>query len=106
MEKRSNDVPKSQFMELLRYWNSEKFQEKERETYDPPSLKEFLWLQEKENPIDHTRIQMKSTIAEMENIKMQQNEDGNETIDAFPSIMGSKHPGCLRFYGIGLLKLL
>ncbi|KAG5600198.1 hypothetical protein H5410_031568 [Solanum commersonii] len=37
----------------------------------------------------------------MENIKMQQNEDGNETIDAFPSVMGSKHPECLRFYGIG-----
>ncbi|KAH0661722.1 hypothetical protein KY284_026653 [Solanum tuberosum] len=40
----------------------------------------------------------------MENIEMQQNEDGNETIDAFPSVMGSEHPGRLRLYGRGVTK--
>ncbi|KAG5607973.1 hypothetical protein H5410_029465, partial [Solanum commersonii] len=68
MKKKPDDVPTSQFKELLKYCNSEKFQ------------------------------------AEMENIEMQQNEDGNETIDAFASVMGSEHPGRLRLYGIGVTK--
>uniref|UniRef100_M1DR40 Uncharacterized protein n=1 Tax=Solanum tuberosum TaxID=4113 RepID=M1DR40_SOLTU len=40
----------------------------------------------------------------MENIEMQQNEDGIETIDAFASFMGSEHPRHLRLYGIGVTK--
>ncbi|KAH0725239.1 hypothetical protein KY284_001104 [Solanum tuberosum] len=59
--------------------------EKERETNDTPSLKEYF-------------------VAEMENIEMQQNEDCNETINAFASVMGSKHPGRLRLYGRGVTK--
>jgi len=35
---------------------------------------------------------------------MQQNEDGNETIDAFASVMGSEHPGRVRLYGRGVTK--
>ncbi|KAG5590661.1 hypothetical protein H5410_041175 [Solanum commersonii] len=49
---------------------------------------------------------VRNDLAEMENIEMQQNKDGNETIDAFASVMGSEHPGRLRLYGKGVTKLL
>ncbi|XP_060203297.1 uncharacterized protein LOC132631653 isoform X2 [Lycium barbarum] len=66
-------------------------------------LRKSLWLQEKENLVDHTRIQKKIQ-AEMENIEMQQNEDGNESINAFASVMGREHSGRLRLYGRGVTK--
>ncbi|KAG5580277.1 hypothetical protein H5410_050904 [Solanum commersonii] len=47
---------------------------------------------------------VRNDLAEMENIEMQQNEDGIETIDAFSSVMGPEHPGRLRLYGIGVTK--
>ncbi|KAH0635868.1 hypothetical protein KY289_035783 [Solanum tuberosum] len=47
---------------------------------------------------------VRNDLAEMENIEMQQNEDGNETIDAFASVMGSEHPRRLRLYGRGVTK--
>ena len=40
----------------------------------------------------------------MENIEMQQKEDGKEMIDAISSFMGSEHPGRLRLYGRGVTK--
>ncbi|XP_049414598.1 uncharacterized protein LOC125877309 [Solanum stenotomum] len=138
MEKKPDDVPTSQFKELLKYWNSEKFQkmskansenrkklknphtvgkksfalvrndlEKERETNDTPSLKEFFVVTRKRKPnrsYKDTDEDATSKIADMENIEMQQNEDGNETIDAFASVMGSEHPGRLRLYGRGVTK--
>ncbi|KAH0741398.1 hypothetical protein KY290_034441 [Solanum tuberosum] len=155
MEKKPDDVPTSQFKELLKYWNSEKFQfitpiincgnhstclnmkmskansenrkklknphtvgkksfallhndlEKERETNDTPSPKEFFVVTRKRKPnrsYKDTDEDTASKIAEMENIEMQQNEDGNETIDAFASVMGSEHPGRLRLYGRGVTK--
>ncbi|KAH0689134.1 hypothetical protein KY289_016492 [Solanum tuberosum] len=155
MEKKPDDVPTSQFKELLKYWNLEKFQfitpiincgshstcltmkmskansenqkklknphtvgkksfalvrndlEKERETNDTPSPKEFFVVTRKRNPnrsYKDTDEDTASKIAEMENIEMQQNEDGNETIDAFASVMGSEHPGRLRLYGRGVTK--
>ncbi|KAG5579747.1 hypothetical protein H5410_050374, partial [Solanum commersonii] len=89
MEKKPDDVPTSQFKELLKYWNSEKISSKKRkpnqsykDTYEDTTTK----------------------IAEMENIEMQQNEYGNETIDAFASVMGSEHPGHLRLYERGVTK--
>ncbi|KAH0757865.1 hypothetical protein KY290_021358 [Solanum tuberosum] len=107
MEKKPDDVPTSQFKELLKYWNSEKFQEKERETNDTPSPKEFFVVTRKRKPNPSYKDPDEDTaskIAEMENIEMQQNEDGNETIDAFASVMGSEHPGRLRLYGRGVTK--
>ncbi|WMV53470.1 hypothetical protein MTR67_046855 [Solanum verrucosum] len=138
MEKKPDDVPTSQFKELLKYWNSEKFQkmskansenrkklknphtvgkksfallrndlEKERETNDTPSPKEFFVVTRKRKPnrsYKDTDEDTASKIAAMENIEMQQNEDGNETIDAFASVMGSEHPGRLRLYGRGVTK--
>ncbi|WMV20093.1 hypothetical protein MTR67_013478, partial [Solanum verrucosum] len=47
---------------------------------------------------------VRNDLVEMENIEMQQNEDGNETIDAFASVMGSEHPRRLRLYGRGVRK--
>ena len=35
---------------------------------------------------------------------MQQKEDGNQTIDAFSSVMGSEHLGSLRLYGRRVTK--
>ncbi|KAH0661696.1 hypothetical protein KY284_026627 [Solanum tuberosum] len=155
MEKKPDDVPTSQFKELLKYWNSEKFQfitpiincgshstclnkkmsktnsenrkklknphtvgkksfalvrndlEKERKTNDTSSPKEFFVITRKRKPnrsYKDTDEDTTSKIAEMENIEMQQNEDGNETIDAFSSVMGSEHPGRLRLYGRGVTK--
>ncbi|KAG5607666.1 hypothetical protein H5410_029158, partial [Solanum commersonii] len=99
MEK-SDDVPTSQFKELLNI-------KKKRETNNTPSPKEFFVVTRKRKPnrsYKDTDEDTASKIAEMENIEMQQNEDGNETIDAFASVMGSKHPGRLRLYGIGVTK--
>ncbi|WMV54615.1 hypothetical protein MTR67_048000 [Solanum verrucosum] len=81
--------------------------EKERETNDTPSPKEFFVVTRKRKPnrsYKDTDDDTTSKIAEMENIEMQQNEDGNETIDAFASVMGSEHPGRLRLYGRGVTK--
>ncbi|WMV09205.1 hypothetical protein MTR67_002590 [Solanum verrucosum] len=99
MEKKLDDVPTSQFKELLKYWNSEKFQKMSKANRE----------NRKKLKIPHT-VGKKSfdlvcnDLAEMENIEMQQNEDGNETIDAFASVMGSEHPGRLRLYGRGVTK--
>ncbi|WMV38482.1 hypothetical protein MTR67_031867 [Solanum verrucosum] len=81
--------------------------EKEGETNDTPSLKEFFVVTRKRKPnrsYKDTNEDIASKIAEMENIEMQQNEDGNETIDAFASVMGSEHPRSLRLYGRGVTK--
>ncbi|WMV24701.1 hypothetical protein MTR67_018086 [Solanum verrucosum] len=81
--------------------------EKERETNDTPSPKEFFVVTRKRKPnrsYKDTDEDTTSKIAEMENIEMQQNEDGNETIDAFASVMGSEHLGRLRLYGREVTK--
>uniref|UniRef100_M0ZUL9 Uncharacterized protein n=1 Tax=Solanum tuberosum TaxID=4113 RepID=M0ZUL9_SOLTU len=38
-------------------------------------------------------------MAEMEKMQSQQNEDDNQSFDAFTAVMGHEHPGCLRLYG-------
>nr|XP_009780505.1 PREDICTED: uncharacterized protein LOC104229551 [Nicotiana sylvestris] len=43
-------------------------------------------------------------IAEIEEIEAQQNENGNEPVDAFASVMGPEHSGCLRLYGRGVTR--
>ncbi|OIT02501.1 hypothetical protein A4A49_32356 [Nicotiana attenuata] len=44
------------------------------------------------------------TKAEMEEIEAQQSKNGNESVDAFASIMGPEHPGRLRLYGRGVTR--
>lgn len=45
-----------------------------------------------------------SKIAKMEEIEKEQNEDGSDSVNAFSSVMGTEHPGCLRLYGRGVTK--
>ncbi|XP_060211759.1 uncharacterized protein LOC132639324 [Lycium barbarum] len=42
--------------------------------------------------------------AEMERIETQESEDGSQSVDAFASVMGPEHPGCVRLYGRGVTK--
>ncbi|XP_075105907.1 uncharacterized protein LOC107785794 isoform X4 [Nicotiana tabacum] len=69
MEKRLVDVPKSQFRDLLNYWNSDAYKD------------------------------------EMERIQStQESENGSQSVNAFASVIGPEHPGCLRLYGRGVTK--
>ncbi|XP_060209187.1 uncharacterized protein LOC132636365 isoform X2 [Lycium barbarum] len=138
MEKRPDDVPASQFKELLKYWNSEKAQKmskinvenrkklknphtvgkksfaivrnelaKEMETSDPLSLEEIFVATRKRKPgrsYKDSDEDTTSKIAEMVNIETQQNEDGNESINAFVSVTVPEHSGHLRLYGRGVTK--
>nr|XP_018633735.1 uncharacterized protein LOC108948833 isoform X2 [Nicotiana tomentosiformis] len=47
---------------------------------------------------------MKIQLVEMEEIEAQQNENGNEFVEAFASVMGPEHPGRLRLYGHGVTR--
>lgn len=40
----------------------------------------------------------------MEEIEMQQTDDGNESVNAFASVMWPEHPGRLRLYGQGVTQ--
>ncbi|XP_075110935.1 uncharacterized protein LOC107776971 [Nicotiana tabacum] len=101
------DVLVSQSKELLTYWNSEKLQENDKEASDPLSAKEVFVATRKRKA---GRLYMSSDedttnkIAEMEEIEAQQNENGNEFIEAFASVMGPEHPGRLRLYGRGVTR--
>ncbi|XP_016487052.1 uncharacterized protein LOC107807223 isoform X1 [Nicotiana tabacum] len=44
--------------------------------------------------------------AEMEKIQTQKSEDDNQSVDAFATVMGSKHPGRVRLYGRGVTKII
>ncbi|XP_070044246.1 uncharacterized protein [Nicotiana tomentosiformis] len=53
---------------------------------------------------DHTSARMKIQLAEMEEIEAQPNENGNESVEAFSSVIGPEHPGRLRLYGRGVTR--
>ncbi|XP_059288817.1 uncharacterized protein LOC132042231 [Lycium ferocissimum] len=40
----------------------------------------------------------------MERIETQESEDGSQSVDAFASVMGPEHPGCIRLCGRGVTK--
>jgi len=40
----------------------------------------------------------------MEKMQSRQNEYDNQSFDAFTTVMGHEHPGCLRLYGRGVTK--
>uniref|UniRef100_A0A3Q7HMD4 Uncharacterized protein n=1 Tax=Solanum lycopersicum TaxID=4081 RepID=A0A3Q7HMD4_SOLLC len=93
MENKPADVPTSQFKELLKYWNLEKFQKMSKtNSENRKKLKNPHTVGKKSFAL------VLNDLAEMKNIEMQQKEDGNETIDAFSFVMGSEHPGRLRLY--------
>ncbi|OIT31293.1 hypothetical protein A4A49_23409 [Nicotiana attenuata] len=105
MEKKPENIPAYQFKELLKYWNSDKHKEKEKETSDPLSLKDIFVATRQRKPGRTYKESNEDTtrkIAEMESIETQQSENGDESINAFASIMGPEHPGRLRLYGRGM----
>nr|XP_033510653.1 uncharacterized protein LOC117275489 [Nicotiana tomentosiformis]XP_033510656.1 uncharacterized protein LOC117275489 [Nicotiana tomentosiformis] len=83
--------------------------EKDKETSDPLSSKELFVATRKRKAGRSYKCSNEDTtskIAEMEEIDVQQNENGNESVEAFASDMGPEHTGRLRLYGWGLQGLL
>ncbi|OIT00739.1 hypothetical protein A4A49_59811, partial [Nicotiana attenuata] len=107
IKKRPAYVPESQFKGLLKYWNSEAVQEKEKETLEGISLEELFVATRKRKPgrsykePDEDTI---SKIAEMKKIESKQSGEGSQSVNAFASVMGAEHPGRLRLYGRGMAE--
>ncbi|KAL3328054.1 hypothetical protein AABB24_035624 [Solanum stoloniferum] len=81
--------------------------EKEKESPDELSAKELFVATRSRKPGRVYKDSNKDTIskiAEMEKMQSQQNEDDNQSFDAFIAIMGHEHLGCLRLYGRGVTK--
>nr|XP_033514538.1 uncharacterized protein LOC104106086 isoform X1 [Nicotiana tomentosiformis]XP_033514539.1 uncharacterized protein LOC104106086 isoform X1 [Nicotiana tomentosiformis]XP_033514540.1 uncharacterized protein LOC104106086 isoform X1 [Nicotiana tomentosiformis]XP_033514541.1 uncharacterized protein LOC104106086 isoform X1 [Nicotiana tomentosiformis]XP_033514542.1 uncharacterized protein LOC104106086 isoform X1 [Nicotiana tomentosiformis] len=81
--------------------------ENDKETSDPLSPKEvFVATRKKKTGRSYMCSDEDTTskIAEMEDIEAQQTENGNESVEAFASIMGPEHPGHLRLYGRGVTR--
>ncbi|XP_016437809.1 uncharacterized protein LOC107763825 [Nicotiana tabacum] len=108
MENRPIDVPDSQFRELLRYWNSDTYKEKKKETSESLSSKDIFVATRKRKPDQVYKASYADTlnkIAEMDRIQStQETEDDSQSVDAFASIMGPEHPGRLILYGRGVTK--
>ncbi|XP_060194990.1 uncharacterized protein LOC132624190 [Lycium barbarum] len=94
MAKRPANIPQSHFKYLIEYWNSYKAKEKEKESSDAVTNKDIFVTTRKRKP----------GRAEMDRIETQESEDGSQSVDAFASVMGSEHPGCVRLYGRGVTK--
>ncbi|XP_070026200.1 uncharacterized protein [Nicotiana sylvestris] len=89
------DVPDSQFRELLRYWNSDTYTGKKKETSEPPSSKDIFVATRKRKP----------DRAEMDRIQStKETKDSCQSVDEFAFVMGPEHPGRLRLYGRGVTK--
>ncbi|KAH0706129.1 hypothetical protein KY289_011205 [Solanum tuberosum] len=83
-------------------------QEKEKESPDELSTKELFVATRSRKPgrvYKDSNEDTISKIAEMEKMQSQQNEDDNQSFDAFTTVMGHEHPGCLRLYGRGVTKM-
>ncbi|XP_019253004.1 PREDICTED: uncharacterized protein LOC109231827 [Nicotiana attenuata] len=81
--------------------------EKEKETSDPLSAKEVFIVTRKRKvgrSYKSSDEDTTSKIDEMEEIEAQQKENGNESVEAFASVMGPEHPGHLRLYGRGATR--
>nr|XP_009780153.1 PREDICTED: uncharacterized protein LOC104229247 isoform X2 [Nicotiana sylvestris] len=108
MENRPVDVPDSQFRELLRYWNSDTYKEKKKETSESLSSKDIFVATRKRKPdrvYKASYVDTLNKIAEMDRIQStQETEDDSQSVDAFASIMGPEHPGRLILYGRGVTK--
>ncbi|XP_019234014.1 PREDICTED: uncharacterized protein LOC109214539 isoform X1 [Nicotiana attenuata] len=81
--------------------------EKEKETSDPLSAKEVFVATRKRKAGRSYKCSDDDTtskIAEMVAIESQQNENGNESVDVFASVMGPEHSGRLRLYGRGVTR--
>ncbi|XP_070018422.1 uncharacterized protein LOC107771969 isoform X3 [Nicotiana tabacum] len=81
--------------------------EKDKKTSDPLSAKEvFVATRKRKVGRSYKSADEDTTskIAEMEEIEAQQNKNGNESVEAFASVMGPEHPGRLRLYGRGVTR--
>nr|XP_009761531.1 PREDICTED: uncharacterized protein LOC104213693 [Nicotiana sylvestris] len=81
--------------------------ENDKETSDPLSAKEVFVATRKRKDRRSYKCSdedITSKIAEIEEIEAQQNENGNESVDAFASVMGPEHLGRLRLYGRGVTR--
>ncbi|KAH0700764.1 hypothetical protein KY290_010262 [Solanum tuberosum] len=81
--------------------------EKEKESPDELSAKELFVATRSRKPgrvYKDSNEDTISKIAEMEKMQSRQNEDDNQSFDAFTTVMGHEHPGCLRLYGRGVTK--
>ncbi|XP_075105906.1 uncharacterized protein LOC107785794 isoform X3 [Nicotiana tabacum] len=98
MEKRLVDVPKSQFRDLLNYWNSDAYKKMSQTNIE--NCKKLKY--------PHTagkRSFARICEDEMERIQStQESENGSQSVNAFASVIGPEHPGCLRLYGRGVTK--
>nr|XP_009796106.1 PREDICTED: uncharacterized protein LOC104242723 isoform X2 [Nicotiana sylvestris] len=137
MEKRLVDVPKSQFRDLLNYWNSDAYkkmsqtnienckklkyphtagkrsfaricEEKKKETSEP-LLSKGIFVVTRKRKVDRvykaSYADTLNKIDEMERIQStQESENGSQSVNAFASVIGPEHPGCLRLYGRGVTK--
>ncbi|XP_060177810.1 uncharacterized protein LOC132607743 [Lycium barbarum] len=63
-----------------------------------------IFVEKQGNPGACTRSQMKTQLAEMEEIETQLSADGSQPVDAYSAVMGPEHPGRLRLYGRGVTK--
>ncbi|KAG5574134.1 hypothetical protein H5410_063900 [Solanum commersonii] len=96
MANKPKDVSEFDFKDLLKYWDSEKF----KESPDKLSAKELFVATRSRKPgrvYKDSNEDTISKIAEMEKMQSRQNEDDNQSFDAFTIVMGHEHPGCLRF---------
>ncbi|KAH0773723.1 hypothetical protein KY290_010860 [Solanum tuberosum] len=81
--------------------------EKEKESPDELSAKELFVATRSRKPgrvYKDSNEDTISKIAKMEKMQSRQNEDDNQSFDAFTTVMGHEHPGCLRLYGRGVTK--
>ncbi|KAH0669637.1 hypothetical protein KY285_023798 [Solanum tuberosum] len=103
MANKPKDVSESDFKDLLKYWDSEKF----KESPDELSTKEhFVATRSRKSGrvYKDSNEDTISKITEMEKMQSRQNEDDNQSFDAFTAVMGHEHPGCMRLYGRGVTK--
>ncbi|KAH0707672.1 hypothetical protein KY285_010410 [Solanum tuberosum] len=105
MAKKPSHIPECQFRELIKYWKSEKFKEKQKEIV---SAKEIFVVTRTRKPRRLYKTSNKNTtskIVEMEAIETQM-DTNDQSVDAFLAVMGPEHPGRLRLYGVGVTKII
>ncbi|XP_016471437.2 uncharacterized protein LOC107793573 [Nicotiana tabacum] len=81
--------------------------EKEKNTSDPLSLREFFVATRSRKPgrsYNDSDEDTTSKLAEMEKIEAQQSEDGSNFVNAFAAVMGPEHSGRLRLYERGVTR--
>ncbi|KAG5574106.1 hypothetical protein H5410_063872 [Solanum commersonii] len=103
MAKKPGHIPECQFGELLKYWKFEKFKEKEEEFVSAKELFVVTRTRKPDRLYKASNENTTSKIAEMEEIEKQMSTNG-QSVDAFSTVMGPKHLGRLRLYGVGVTK--